>query len=312
MFIESDTDFLPGCYRCKSKEQTHGQSQRTRINQQMPDGIGDTIYKLEIVLDTTCNAACIQCSGLQSSLWRLEVAKEKSQGKVIHIQPESQIDSKIDYINSTIDTQQVKSWHFWGGEPLATDTHLKFLNKIEDFSEVSLAYTTNGSIFPNDEILEIWSKCKNVTINMSADGVGDRFHYIRYPLSWKKWAENAIRFRNEVDNVTLQINYCVLPLNALYVNEMKEWLDSNLATHKNGKAISFNFIRGEGTIDLECTPLSLREEVWKSLGEDHIVSNLLKEVPVSDPDEMLLHLNRWDKHRKLNWRTVFPEIVKHF
>lgn len=313
VFIESDKDYLPGCSKCELKEKTHGHSQRTRINQQIPDGIGDTIHKLEIVLDTTCNAACIQCGSIQSSLWRLEIAKEQSQGKVIHIQPESQIDSKIDHINNTIDTQQVKRWHFWGGEPLATDTHLKFLNKIEDLSETSLAYTTNGSIFPNDEVLEIWRKCKNVNINISVDGVGDQFHYIRYPLLWNKWTQNVARFRNEFpDNITLNINYCVLPLNAIYTDELEEWLSSNLNTHRNGRYISFNVIRGEGILDVACTPQSLREEVWKKLGEDHVVSNILKEVSVSDPTNMLLHLNRWDAHRKLNWRTVFPEVVKHF
>ena len=312
-FINTDSDFLPGCYRCKLKEQTHGHSQRTRINQQIPDNIGDTIHKLEIVLDTTCNAACIQCGSTQSSLWRLELAKESAHGKVIHIQPESQIDSKIDHINNTVDTQQVKRWHFWGGEPLATDTHLKFLNKIEDLSDVSLAYTTNGSIFPTDDILELWSKCKTVNVNISTDGIKDRFHYIRYPLSWDKWTNTAERFKNETpSNMTLWINYCVLPLNALYTSELDEWLSANFSNHKNGTKITVNYMRGEGTVDAECTPLKLREEVWKRLGEHHTVSNILKELPVQDPSSMLTHLNRWDNHRRLSWRTTFPDIVRYF
>jgi organic radical activating enzyme len=314
-FIDADKEYLTECSKCALKEKTHGlrNTQRGNMNRKIPDDIGEDIYRLEIAIDTTCNAACIQCGTLQSSLWRLEEAKEGVHGKVIHIQPESQIDSKINSINETINTQTVKRWHFWGGEPLLTDTHLKFLNKIEDLSDVSVAYTTNGSIFPSAEVLEIWSKCKEVVIGLSTDGIEDKFHYIRYPLSWNKWTGNAKSFKNDTpDNVRLHINYCVLPLNALYITEMDDWLSTNFNKHRDGSPINFDFIRGEGTLDVACTPMKLREAVWKNLGEHHTVSNILREVPVIDPSWMLSYLDRWDKHRNLDWRITFPDIVKYF
>jgi MoaA/NifB/PqqE/SkfB family radical SAM enzyme len=312
-FIEADQDYLPGCSKCKLKEITHGleKTQRHIFNQSIPSGIGDEIHKLEIVLDTTCNAACIQCGTYQSSLWRNEVAARDP--NYINIQPKSQIDLKIDQIKQSIDTQKVKQWHFWGGEPLLTDTHMKLLNEIEDLSKVSIAYTTNGSIFPKDDVLELWSKCKEVTIGVSTDGIDDKFHYIRWPLKFDKWASVVSRFKNETSsNVRFHINYCVLPLNALYTDEMDEWLDKNFSKHRDGTDISFNFIRSEGTVDAACTPMSLREEVWKRLGEEHVVSSILKELPVLDPEHMLKHLNYWDPIRKLDWRKTFPDVVRHF
>lgn len=312
-FIQADQSYLPECSKCELKERTHGleKTQRNTFNQQIPDGIGDAIYKLEIVLDTTCNAACIQCGSEQSSLWRNEYARRDP--KYIHIQPESQIDRNIGIIKKNVDIQQVKRWHFWGGEPLLTDTHLKFLNQIEDLSSVALAYTTNGSIFPDDEVLELWSKCESVTIGISTDGVGDKFHYCRWPLGWDKWARNTNRFLHESPaNTRFHINYCVMPMNALYTDEMDLWLKDNFSKHLDGSDITFNFIRSEGTVDAACTPMSLREEIWKRLGEDHIVSTILKEIPVQDPARMLEHLNYWDSVRKLDWRKVFPDIVKHF
>ena len=311
-FINSDKDFLPGCSKCKLKEITHnGNSQRNNFNRDIPDGIGDDIYKLEIVLDTTCNAACIQCGTAQSSLWRNEVAARDP--KYIHIQPKSEIDLRIEQIKRSVDIQKVKIWHFWGGEPLLTDTHTKFINQIEDLSTVRLQYTTNGSIFPDDDVLELWSKCKKVTIGVSTDGIDDRFHYMRWPLTFNKWASVVDRFKNETSsNVKFHINYCVLPLNALYTDEIDEWLDKNFSKHRDGTPISFNFIRSEGTVDAACTPMSLREEVWKRLGEDHIVSRILKEVPLKDHTSMLAHFNAWDPIRKLDWRKTFPDIVRHF
>lgn len=309
-FIEAD-DYLPMCGRCALKEQTHGMNLRTTTNANIPDGIDDTIWKLEIVLDTTCNAACIQCGTYQSSLWRNEVANRDH--KYIHIQPEIQIDTKIQQIKDAIDLQKVKNYHFWGGEPLLTDTHLKFLREIEDPSQVKLNYTTNGSIFPDDETLELWSRFKSVQLGVSIDGIGDKFYYIRWPLKWDKVARNMTEFRtNTPRNVHFHINACIIPLNVYYINELGDWLNANFDKNHDGSKINYNFIKGEGTVDIECTPMSLREEVWKQLGENHEISNVLKEVPVRDPAKMLEHLNYWDPIRKLNWRNTFPDIVKHF
>lgn len=313
IFINADKEYLPACSKCKLKEVTHGlpRTQRDIFNKQIPDGIGTDIHKLEIVLDTTCNAACIQCGTYQSSLWRNEVAARDP--NYHHIQPKSQIDQKIEQIKNAVDMQKVKIWHFWGGEPLLTDTHMKFLNEIEDLSTVSISYTTNGSIFPKDDVLELWSKCKEVTVGISTDGIDERFHYLRWPLTFDKWAHVVNKFRNETSsNVRYHINYCVMPLNALYTNEMGEWLDKNFSKHRDGTNIPFSFIRSEGTVDAACTPMSLREEIWKRLGDNHTVSNILKELPIKDPSTMLGHLNYWDPVRKLNWRETFPDVVRHF
>jgi hypothetical protein len=312
-FIESDQTYLPGCHKCELKEKTHGleKTQRHTFNQQIPDGIDTEIYKLEIVLDTTCNAACIQCGSTQSSLWRNEIAQRDKTYK--HIQPTSQIDTKIETIKKNVNIQQVKNWHFWGGEPLLTDTHMKMLNQIEDLSSVRLAYTTNGSIFPDKDVLELWSKCKEVVIGISTDGIEDRFHYCRWPLTWDKWARNSKRFINETpNNVRYHINYCAMPMNSLYTDEVDEWLYANFSKNNDGTLVSFNFIRSEGTVDAACTPMSLREEIWKRLGEDHIVSKILKELPIEDHDLMIKHFDAWDPIRKLNWRKTFSDTVRHF
>lgn len=308
-FLEAD-NFLPGCNKCKLKEQTHDSSLRRTINTQIPNDIGDTIYKLEIVLDTTCNAACIQCGSLQSSLWRKELAGSE---KIFHIQPKSQIDQRIQEIKENIDLNKVKIYHFWGGEPLLTDTHLKFLREIDDPSDVRLAYTTNGSIFPDEDVLNLWSKFKSVTVGISIDAMHDKFHYIRWPLGWDKLTRNLVEFRDNCpSNVRFHINCCIIPLNAYYVDELGFWLKDNFSRISNGSQAAYNFIRGEGTLDIAATPMKLREAVWKKLGEDHVVSKVLQEVPVLNPMAMLNHLNETDSRRNLNWRETFKEIVEYY
>lgn len=308
-FLAAET-FLPGCSKCELKERTHNNSLRLTSNTELPDDAGDDIVKLEIVLDTTCNAACIQCGEAQSSLWRKEIYHNK---KIYHIQPEHQIESRVELLKKSIDFSKVKFFHFWGGEPLLTDTHLRFLREIENPEEVNISYTTNCSIFPDQEVLDLWSKFKKVKIGLSIDGTEDKFHYIRWPLKWDKVQRNIVDFRdNTPENVIYHINCCIIPLNVLYVDELGEWLDINFPKNKNGTRVSYNFIRGEGTMDIAKTPMSLREEVWKRLPDNHDISNVLREVPVLEYESMLKHIDYWDNVRKLNWKEVFPDIVKHF
>ena len=308
-FLEADT-FLPGCSKCKLTEKTQNSSLRKMSNNELPNDIGDDVVKLEIVLDTTCNAACIQCGPSQSSLWRKEVDTVK---KIYHIQPEQQIDDKIALIKKSINFDKVKFFHFWGGEPLLTDTHLKFLNEIENPKDVSLTYTTNSSIVPSEKILRLWEKFKLVKISVSLDGIEDKFHYIRWPLNWEKAKHNLFELRDNTPlNILYFVNCCVIPLNAYYVNELEIFLKENFHTTRAGERITYKFIRGEGMLDIANTPLSLREEIWKRLPDNHDIANLLREVPVIDSDKMIKYLDYWDAHRKLEWRKIFPDIVKHF
>jgi hypothetical protein len=111
--------------------------------------------------------------------------------------------------------------------------------------------------------------------------------------------------------MNFDVNSCLLPLNLLTVADLSSRLDDNFSRYGNSP-ITANFIRGEGTVDISTTPMALREQVWKNLPEDHEVSRILKQVPVTDPSAMLAHLDFWDKHRNLEWRKIFPEVAKFY
>jgi hypothetical protein len=296
------TNFLPGCSKCKLKEKTHGFSLRTRANDQLPNDIGSDIYKLEIVLDTTCNAACIQCGPLQSSLWRKELGIAE---------PKTDMQESLKIIKSVLDINKVGEIHFWGGEPFVTDTHLKIISDIVDPSSVEVRYTTNGSVFPDNKLWRILENFKTVNINVSVDGIGDQFHYIRWPLGWDKITNNLLRYKNESSsNTSIHINHCILPINALYVKRFEDWFAENLS-YINKNKVSVGLIKGEGTMSLNRTPIKLREKIYSTLGEDHIVSHMLKEISFDNTNFMLDHLENLDKKRNLNWRKIFQESSEY-
>jgi sulfatase maturation enzyme AslB (radical SAM superfamily) len=308
------TDFPDACSKCKLKEKTHGTSHRIGNNASIPDGIDDSIWKLEIALDTTCNAACIQCGPLQSSLWRkLEDDARPSANRIFHIQPVSQIEDNIDRIFNTVDLSKVKRIHFWGGEPLLTDTHTMVLERFGDLSDIELIYTSNLSIFPKDKVLNLWSKCKKVFVGLSVDGIDEQFEFIRWPLGWKKATENMKLFReNSPANLVISINTCILPLNVLHAKTLEEWLEANFSSTVSGKKIIQRYIRGEGTLDTAVAPQALREKVFEVYAEDHPIYRVLKEVDIQDPTYMVGYLDMWDSRRKTNWRETFADVQQFF
>jgi hypothetical protein len=113
-------------------------------------------------------------------------------------------------------------------------------------------------------------------------------------------------------NTDFGINCCALSLNVFYIDELQEWLDKNFSKTPNGNAIPYMLIRGEGSLDAACTPLALREAIWKKYGEDHVVSKILKDVPYHNHMETVDYLDRLDPTRKQNWRHTFKEIVQYF
>jgi MoaA/NifB/PqqE/SkfB family radical SAM enzyme len=296
------------------EEITHGHSQRIRANRELPEDIGSDIYKLEVVLDTTCNAACIQCGPGSSSLWRKEYAEANGNDKsLIKLQDPTQIDNHIKVIKESFDFNKIKKIHFWGGEPLITDTHLKILREINDPENIHLQYTTNGSRFPDKETWDILKNFKSIAFNISIDGVGDQFSYIRWPLGWNKVEKNLLDFRyNSSPNCRFYINFCVMPINLLYFSKLNDWVQEHYIGANGQHANRIQLIRGEDTLDLAYTPLNLRKRIWEEFGEEHTISKMLKEVGYLEYNRMVDHLDRWDIKRKLNWREVFKESSPYF
>ena len=116
----------------------------------------------------------------------------------------------MDQILSFIDIQQTKKILFLGGEPFLSDVDTRILPLIKNPSVVSLQYTTNGSIYPSQTHINLWSKFQTVLINFSLDGIGDRFDYIRYPLKWNQVEKNMIRMIEQLPgNVRFKSNHTV-------------------------------------------------------------------------------------------------------
>lgn len=267
--------------------------------------IGDPSY-VEIQIDRTCNGGCITCGPWHSSYWDYEINK-----KLIKIQ-------KPDYVNqilSIIDIQKTKKFNFLGGEPFLTDTDIKIIKEITDPSQVDLQYTTNGSIYPGDERISLWKNFKSVLINLSIDGVGEKFEYIRYPLKWNSVTENIQRVRNLSTTVNLKfkINHTVNIFNLYYLDEFIQWYDAEFNTVKflNNHVVPCTISPASGTL----SPLNITPKLYKLLLKKYAPDSKAVKIVTGtnlNASEMLNFINATDSRRLTNWKNVFPEITNCF
>jgi len=299
--------WTPGCRVCQQTEEATGNSFRLASFDIIPDSASGPAA-LDISLDFNCNAACVICGPEYSSTWAQQLKKHSIQ---IYQQPKS-LDHLITVLNN-IDLSDVRRIKFFGGEPLLTDTHIKILEKIPNPEVVDIWYTTNGSIMPNKELISLWERFKLVYFEVSIDGVGDKFKYIRWPLTWEKIKNNLIDLRSAAPvNLLFRINHTLNPFNVLYYDELEKWVNSELPDNRQGDPTEINIHPCWGTWDLSRTPESLRQLVYKKYGNDHSISVLIKNMPVLTYQPIIDHTNTWDRKRNVRWQSIFPELVDYF
>jgi organic radical activating enzyme len=290
------------CYNCNYQEDKKIKKTFRNLSfDVVPDDAepGDASF-LEIQIDKTCNGGCIICGPWNSSFWQSEL-------KQFAIKPAQ---DPVDQILSFIDIQKTRRIVFLGGEPFLTDTDLRVLPLIQRPDLVDLQYTTNGSIYPSQKHIELWSRFRSVMIFLSLDGVGDKFDYIRYPLKWNQVEKNVFRMCEQMPpNVKFKSNHTINILNLFYYDEFDTWY--KMLQHSS-RILDFNFSPAAGILSPFKVPEKLYQMLISKYGEDSKVIRTVVDGDCNDHDEMLAYLDELDSRRGLDWRRVFPEISHCF
>ena len=303
-YLQSVTGWTSGCEVCQKQELSGYHSFRQASFDIVPDLNDHSIVALDIAVDFNCNAACVMCGPEFSSTW----SKHLDNLKVIHIAPK--FDSPVEL--PKLDLTNLRRIKFFGGEPLLTDLHTNILKQIENPEQVEIWYTTNASILPSQEVLDLWGKFKLVFLEASIDGVGEQFEYIRWPLVWTRVEENLLKLKQiGPNNLLFRINHTLNPFNIYYYDRLETWFNQNLATNRLGDASEINIHPCWGNWGLDKTPLALRTVVAEKYKE-HSISSILSQVELSDSQPISKFTQTWDPIRKNDWRKVFPDIVKYF
>jgi MoaA/NifB/PqqE/SkfB family radical SAM enzyme len=322
------------CTACWKEEEFGKESKRIRENKRwnvnyetfVPERINPEITTcqikfLDLKLGNTCNLKCRICSPGSSSNWVKE-HKDIYGSDVV-----SDIAKKVN-----ADRKQVMQWpehneNFWkdldsilpnielfeiyGGEPFLISRHFEVLQKSIEMGyskKQKIHYNTNGTIFPELAVKNIWPHFEDVDIMFSIDGIGEQFEYQRFPANWEAVLNNLKRFKEEFSGRT-QICLTVSSLNVFYLPEYLKFFDEleisvwlNILYHP--EVYSVIHLSTE-------TKKQISEKLHKynDLNNDiGAVLNFMNTHAENKETELLKKIRAHDEYRNQDYRNVFPEF----
>jgi Iron-sulfur cluster-binding domain len=308
-----------GCDRCRIEEENSIASKRqldwTRWQEQyrLYDlGQADFITA-SLAFGNTCNLTCITCGPHASSRWEKE-AQVLFAKSVPHFKF-----YKNNFINDfTSNAPNVIHLDIPGGEPFLSGvfeqkTLLQHYIDTGQAQYISLHYTTNATVFPDTDWWNIWTYFKEIDIQLSIDGVGAQYEYIRYPADWNQLVENTSQYldiQTKKHNLKLSVSHTVSAYNIYYLDEFFSWCyNIGLPSPWLGKVY---------------TPVYMKPEVWNdpakkfiidklmrsNIQEVNIWSNLLNTANDNNLfEEFKTKLHLHDQYRNLNFKKIFPELA---
>jgi len=212
---------LSECRQCIEEEKHDIPSMREQLNDRYSQYIDKKpkLRFIELAFSTHCNLACRMCNESFSSKWKLINNPKLTVATSIET---------FDLENYDVDLSELEMIKVVGGEPFLSKNHYDYLDKLINQSNnpegITLIYYTNGTIFPNKNIINYWKKLKKVHIAVSVDAYGTLNDYLRPGSSWKKINETIEKFKNIEDvNLTMGAHSVITSLSVLQLHKLIDW-----------------------------------------------------------------------------------------
>lgn len=293
------------CHMCWQAESVGHKSRRHSAIEFYQIEYGDervTLEGLDHSVTWACNLACIMCGPENSSTWANEMLMTKADlfqiGKLFQ---------KQNNFFDNLDTTSLKKVHFNGGEPLLNNDQIGFLERLDSqdvLEDVFISYNTNASIYPSTRLIDFWARTRLVKLFFSIDATEAAFNYIRWPADWSAVENNILTMKQELpSNVMFGFNVTVGTYNIFELKKVREWIDHNLASNREGDPTDFNW-----QIASNFDPKWLRKDVKKTaidyLGSDinGLASYLQSYIEYPSSDHWIQALDRIDIRRGTQWK----------
>jgi radical SAM protein with 4Fe4S-binding SPASM domain len=290
-----DGDWLRGCDNCKIKEEKNVVSKRQHwMTLDLFDDVwekvdwqkktGNKIYHLDIAFNNICNFKCMMCSSAYSNAWIGDEEKLKEKGFNGSSGHDIRTSSTWNRQKWTLSSQQLEEVidnapdlrrvEILGGEPFLVPEFLEFLKLLRDRGldkNIELMITTNGSVV-TEEKLELLEGFKYVNINLSLDGTGAYFSYLRSAgwIDWQGIVEKATMIKEWCDRprpgqYKLNINGTFQLINILNLREFIEFIikfygwDKNdpVTASKNRHSFEHRILVGPKMLKADWAPVRL-------------------------------------------------------
>lgn len=296
------------CRSCIDQEANGMQSYRQGANQRF--GIEHNHYR-PIVLDITpnrnCNLACAICDEWSSSTW--------SRIKDISI-PQNYNATVAEFVDifKDVDLSSVEEINFSGGEPLLNNNLIRYLEPFADriaFDQITLRFSTNGSIKFEQRILDFLTRFKLVLARFSIDDVGTAFEYQRWPAQWSNVEANWQDFLTRMPHQVLpSINRTVGLLNVARLSKMDHWAEQ-YSTTSSGDTIELLDHFADGAYSLDHLTPAIKDLVLQREGANSRAWQYVANRTVTNAaNSVKLAVDATDRLHQTQLATVDPELYQ--
>lgn len=313
-----------GCRKCYSEEMNNNVSRRIRENKRFEaeiDNIRNGVFNLKI-LDikpgNTCNLKCRICNEYSSSKWLDDKYKLFNTTKLFD---ETQLANFKWYNNENfwkeLDDliEHVEFIEIFGGEPMLIKQQFKFLEKLVErglSKNITVSYATNGTIFPENAVKNIWPHFKRIIIMLSADGIKKGFEYSRYPAEWSVYENTLQRYVDA--GITPTISYGVSVYSIFNLIESIEYY------YSKNIPVWLNIVYDANT-SIAALPNEIKKEItdkiknefkpeWNSILQEKTIDGIVNYMNNTkmDFEPVRLDINNVDEIREQSFNNVFKEL----
>lgn len=332
------------CYQCWHAEDAGLRSARISANNLWQHQIKDLNQPQLITLKpgNGCNLKCRTCTPWISNQWYQDYYHG-------NFYPEGKVANYDDFLKIFDHTKQswdgdnqlvwdwlqqwasdVIFWDLYGAEPMI-NTKLWHFFSWADAQGYLPAYSahvnTNGTIY-NPKYANLFTKFKLLNLDISIDGLGEHFEYLRHPASWINQEQNLLRYRDlQISHPNIQMLAVVTTVsifNILYTPEIFEWA-KRLGIEINLNNMVFN----PEQYDMRILPADVKQHIvtklnnyefdlsdghrdqWHTYTKPGLIGFLMQDVPDQERKftEFWKFTQRYDQLRSENFSTTFPELV---
>ena len=153
-------------------------------------------FEYYVRLGNHCNLRCTTCNDDLSSGWISENKKFNIATKPVEILNN---DHEV-WQHMRDHAATIGAIEFVGGEPFMMSQDAQrdlfaFFVESGHAGHIRIKYNTNGTRLPKEQ-LPYWPHFKAIEINVSVDGLGQKFEYLRYPAIWSEVEQNIQFYKN--------------------------------------------------------------------------------------------------------------------
>jgi pyruvate-formate lyase-activating enzyme len=204
----------------------------------------------KIKFGNLCNLKCIMCGPQSSSTWAHH--KEKYNEGQWPIYENTFNEKTYDDLKQIL--PNVERIIISGGEPLMSDRYYDFLEWLighKFAKKLKITTLTNASKIP-EHLFQYKKAFKQLTFNISIDGIGKKDEYIRTGTVWQKKKENIKKLMRSY-NIGFEIT--VQTLNVGYLDQIQGYLKDH---YKKQSPLS-NILVTPEYFSVDCLPSDLKK-----------------------------------------------------